>query len=67
MDSDHDGMISWPAIRKFILAELQVVGQQMETAVGEEMYRLQGESRRLRKCLNIPSAVTLTQEGNKDA
>lgn len=64
MDSDFDGMISWPACRAYLERELQRVRQTMEDAVGEEMYRLQGEARRLRWCLNLPAAVTVTaQEG----
>ena len=62
MDADFDGMISWPACRKYLELQLQQVRTQMDDAIGEEMYRLQGEARRLRKMLNLPSAVTVTQE-----
>ncbi len=65
MDSDYDGMLSWPMLRAYLELELQKVRQNMDTAVGEEMYRLQGESRRLRACMNLPSAVTLTQGDEK--
>lgn len=63
MDADYDGVIGWPLIRTYLNHELQQVQRGMETAVGEEMYRLQGESRRLRKLLNLPSALTLLEEG----
>ena len=65
MDSDFDGMISWPRVREYLESELQLVRQKSDDAVGEEIYRLQGEARRLKRCLNLPAAVTLLQEDDK--
>jgi len=62
VDSDFDGMISWPEMRRYLEGQLQQVRAAMDDLEGPMLYRAQGEAKRLVKCLNLPAAMTVTMK-----
>ena len=56
------GILHWEKVERYLKAELQRTYSLMENAVEPETYRLAGEARRIKKMLNLPSALYIKEE-----
>lgn len=54
--------VTWPRIRRHIQEKLDRARASLDTAVGEEVLRLQGEVRAYKALLNAPEAVGLIDQ-----
>ncbi len=52
----------WREVAGHLESELASVHRNMEHAEGDELLRLQGEARALRKFINLPNILTVLKE-----
>ena len=59
MDTD---ILSWHEVKTDLLRRLDIVNKALHTAVGEDIFRLQGRAQTLTELLNLPQALILQRE-----
>lgn len=55
-------MIPWSRLQRHFAEELALIREKMDTATDLELFRLQGEARRLKQLLNLPETLKILDE-----